>query len=342
MSFQINKCEKSIEKLSEFISLSAQVDDPEDNKFYRLMEKSIKECTSPEGKKIFQSKNLIEKIIEPIAVGKLDIRRLNLLNLFLTPLFSEKSRDQLKHLFVRTQINTPVDEKISKLADEKFQQLALATTSKSRTKTLDNLSITIQNGYPADESALPPSFQQSLTGIFNNLFPFFSSSPIYSWQNGEKLLQKWIDDKKRQLTVEDLVELNNTVRNHSGDFKARGIRTTEAGVGLSYAKSYFMPEHIPNELTSYLEWLNKELSSGKTNPVLVTAKAFQWLISIHPFNDGNGRTTRLLADYILRTNQLPAGNYSIETGDLAVFRLETYGACTSSFAAEVIIKSLEE
>src|ERR1700722_6129697 len=103
MSFQINKCEKSIEKLSEFISLSAQVDDPEDNKFYRLMEKSIKECTSPEGKKIFQSKNLIEKIIEPIAVGKLDIRRLNLLNLFLTPLFSEKSRDQLKHLFVRTQ-----------------------------------------------------------------------------------------------------------------------------------------------------------------------------------------------------------------------------------------------
>jgi Fic/DOC family len=341
MSIQCNKCEKSIEKLAEFISLSAKVDDPADKKFSRLMEKAVKECTSKEGEQTFQSKKLIERIIEPIAVGKLDTRRSHLLTIFLTPLLSDTEHEKLKHLIVRTHINAPVDEKVFELANEKFQELRTTADSKSKIKTVDDVSRTIKNGYPS-LSELTLSFQYSLTGIFHTLFPFLSSSPLQSWQNGDKLLNKWIDDKKRHITVEDLVELNNTIRNHPGDIMARGIRTCEVSVGPHRHKSYFKPEYISEELKLCLEWLNEELSSGKANPILVTAKAYQWLISIHPFTDGNGRTTRLLADYILKTNQLPAGNYPSEQQRLAVFHRDTYDACTSSFAAEVIIKSLEE
>lgn len=58
------------------------------------------------------------------------------------------------------------------------------------------------------------------------------------------------------------------------------------------------PEWLPDLMDSFVT----ELSDWCANdpPLIAAAKAHFGLISIHPFDDGNGRTARLLADLILR------------------------------------------
>ncbi len=48
-------------------------------------------------------------------------------------------------------------------------------------------------------------------------------------------------------------------------------------------------------------------------PVL-TFEAHQRLVSIHPFNDGNGRTSRLLMNYVQRYYRQPLTIVFRETG----------------------------
>ena len=57
------------------------------------------------------------------------------------------------------------------------------------------------------------------------------------------------------------------------------------------------PAHtIPGEMEQFLHWLNAE---SDTDPVLKAAVAHLWFITIHPFDDGNGRIARAIADMLL-------------------------------------------
>jgi Fic family protein len=53
---------------------------------------------------------------------------------------------------------------------------------------------------------------------------------------------------------------------------------------------------IENEMTGYLKWFNKK---DKTDLVIKAAVAHLWFITIHPFQDGNGRMARALTDMLL-------------------------------------------
>ena len=56
------------------------------------------------------------------------------------------------------------------------------------------------------------------------------------------------------------------------------------------------PERVENEMTKFLEWFN---NTGSTNSIIRSAIAHLWFVSIHPFEDGNGRLARILSDIIL-------------------------------------------
>ena len=61
-----------------------------------------------------------------------------------------------------------------------------------------------------------------------------------------------------------------------------------------------------NEL---LAWIN---SSSEIDDVLKAAIAHLWFVSIHPFDDGNGRITRTITDMLLaRADGMPHRYYSI-------------------------------
>ena len=52
-------------------------------------------------------------------------------------------------------------------------------------------------------------------------------------------------------------------------------------------------QRIEKEMDLFLNWFNK---TNLVDPVLKAAIAHLWFVTIHPFEDGNGRITRALTD----------------------------------------------
>lgn len=56
------------------------------------------------------------------------------------------------------------------------------------------------------------------------------------------------------------------------------------------------PERVDEEMAHFLDWFN---SQENINSVIRSAIAHFWFVSIHPFEDGNGRLARILSDMML-------------------------------------------
>lgn len=75
-------------------------------------------------------------------------------------------------------------------------------------------------------------------------------------------------------------------------------------------------EKLDAEMKSFLDWFN---GKDETDPVLRAALAHVWFVTIHPFDDGNGRIARAIADMALaRSEDSPQRFYSMS----AQIRLE--------------------
>ena len=56
------------------------------------------------------------------------------------------------------------------------------------------------------------------------------------------------------------------------------------------------PERVEKEMATFIEWFNTE---ENVSSVIRSAIAHFWFVSIHPFEDGNGRLARILSDMLL-------------------------------------------
>lgn len=56
------------------------------------------------------------------------------------------------------------------------------------------------------------------------------------------------------------------------------------------------PERVPQEMAKFLSWFN---NPANTPGLVKSAIAHLWFVSIHPFDDGNGRIGRALSDMVL-------------------------------------------
>ena len=66
---------------------------------------------------------------------------------------------------------------------------------------------------------------------------------------------------------------------------------------------------LHGEMKTFLEWLERENS---TDLVLKAGVAHLWFVTIHPFDDGNGRIARAIADMVLaRSERSPQRFYSM-------------------------------
>lgn len=73
---------------------------------------------------------------------------------------------------------------------------------------------------------------------------------------------------------------------------------------------------LNSEMAAFLKWFSEDTSH---DPVLKAALAHLWFVTIHPFDDGNGRIARAIADMALaRSEQSPQRFYSMS----AQIRLE--------------------
>lgn len=89
---------------------------------------------------------------------------------------------------------------------------------------------------------------------------------------------------------------------HAGLYKTRPNSViTRYGDRFEYAS----PEETPALMADLVEWYNKAEQSGKFTPVELAALFHYRYIRIHPFEDGNGRMARLMANYILSRHDYP-------------------------------------
>lgn len=59
------------------------------------------------------------------------------------------------------------------------------------------------------------------------------------------------------------------------------------------------PEETPAKMFDLLNWYSQKTKEENVNPILVAAEFHYRFIRIHPFDDGNGRTARILMNFIL-------------------------------------------
>jgi len=62
------------------------------------------------------------------------------------------------------------------------------------------------------------------------------------------------------------------------------------------------PHLVEVEMENLIEWTNEHLISKKLHPLIVTGLFIYEFLSIHPFQDGNGRLSRLLTNLLLLKN----------------------------------------
>ena len=80
-------------------------------------------------------------------------------------------------------------------------------------------------------------------------------------------------------------------------YRSAGMKVVSGAFGRE--KVHFEapdPERVPFEMNLFLEWLNKEEHSDL---LLKSAISHLWFVTIHPFDDGNGRLARAIMDMLL-------------------------------------------
>ncbi len=145
----------------------------------------------------------------------------------------------------------------------------------------------------------------------------------------------WINkkaDQKNQLTTKDILELHRIVtdkllsKEKSGHWRPGDVFVVNEVDGKEIIQ-FTGPEaqRVPKLVDSFLKWASSQENSS-FHPVLLVGLIHYIFVSIHPFSDGNGRTTRLLTSYYLKTSGYDfRGSLSLDSFYLQ-HRLEYYQA----------------
>lgn len=91
---------------------------------------------------------------------------------------------------------------------------------------------------------------------------------------------------------------------------------------------------VPSEMNYFLEWIEKELD---LDSVLKAGIAHLWFVTVHPFDDGNGRIARAITDMLLaRADKSPQRFYSM-SAQIQVERNKYYNILESTQKSDLDI-----
>ena len=123
---------------------------------------------------------------------------------------------------------------------------------------------------------------------------------IYDLQNHEKVFFEILDLKKdldHEIIVMIHFGLMENIDQRRGDYRTRDVKVTK-----SHFKSSPRP-YVKTDMNLLLKWYNG--NKNKLHPLVLASIFHHKFEKIHPFMDGNGRTGRMLLNYILIINNYP-------------------------------------
>ncbi|MDE2025389.1 MAG: Fic family protein [Patescibacteria group bacterium] len=114
-------------------------------------------------------------------------------------------------------------------------------------------------------------------------------------------IQVLAEDKKREeLNLQDILDIHRIILKKIDDSDAGRLRST--AVRISGSTTILPnPIKVPELMEEFVTWLQ----TTTEHPVKVAIDAHYTLVTIHPFVDGNGRTARLLMNFILMQAGFP-------------------------------------
>lgn len=89
---------------------------------------------------------------------------------------------------------------------------------------------------------------------------------------------------------------------HRGDYKKRENKVhmiNEAGQSIGVLFDTTPAYLTPKEMLELVEWTTQSLSETKHHPLLIISNFLVEFLNIHPFQDGNGRLSRVLTNLLL-------------------------------------------
>ncbi|XP_055390030.1 protein adenylyltransferase Fic [Condylostylus longicornis] len=110
-----------------------------------------------------------------------------------------------------------------------------------------------------------------------------------------KYINATLVNKQGYITLKDILEIHRRVLGHVDPIEGGEFRRNQVYVGGHVPPG---PDDLAVLMNSFERWLNSE-NSFTMHPVKYAALAHYKLVHIHPFIDGNGRTSRLLMNTIL-------------------------------------------
>lgn len=148
--------------------------------------------------------------------------------------------------------------------------------------------------------------------------------------------------KKRKLSIDFIREVNALIMKSTGAMMSTisgNFDTSNGDLRLAQVyvdKKYFPDFHkVPQLLEKLVENVNDRIDKvSNTEIIKLSADIHYNLVNIHPFGDGNGRTSRILMNYIQlyhneplikvftedRAEYIDSLNETEEKGDLTIFR----------------------
>lgn len=134
-----------------------------------------------------------------------------------------------------------------------------------------------------------------------------------------ELIRQWAQSNERTITEADIRQLNKTILvrpfwkdavTDSGNKTRKKIipgqyKETPNHVQLTNGKifKYAEPVEVPAKMQELLDWYQSE---SELHPIAKAAQFHYKFVLIHPFDDGNGRISRLLLNYhLLRSGYAP-------------------------------------
>jgi Fic family protein len=123
---------------------------------------------------------------------------------------------------------------------------------------------------------------------------------IQEAKNMEKCFE-YILNYKGDISLKFILEMHKLLMKDIDEEIAGKIRKTNVRIGNS---AFVPPSYniLEDELKGYLEWHKRNSS---LHPLILASLVHLKLITIHPFEDGNGRVSRLLMNFILVKHKYP-------------------------------------
>lgn len=114
---------------------------------------------------------------------------------------------------------------------------------------------------------------------------------------GLQLAMKYVKllTRKNYISVNDILGIHRRAMGHVDPVNSGRFRNEKVFIGKHIPPP---PEEVPMMMEAYESWLNSE-EAQNMHPVRYAALAHYKLVDIHPFSDGNGRTSRLVMNLIL-------------------------------------------